>query len=555
MKIICRIPSWALLLGLVLSSHHLDAAACGAHQVLHTQLGALSPWTGAASYDLAPAGDAGFLDTEAADDVLLPANEVWSVDQVEVEFTSMVTEPPAPESVEVTVYRDSGNLPGVAVCKHLNLSAALISSTSNTRRLRVDLPTPCMLCAGTRYWVALQAGGGSAGSFAWRQRTGAQDPPSEPAKWRSAAGGLGGACTSWGNAVATCGMGDQSSPELSFSISGQSWQPGAVKGDMDGDLCPDLIFQNLNPSGRQLPTRQIKIWTMNGPVRVAESFVDAIPPSPWEVVGADDLEVDADSRSDLVLQEKGTTGIVQFWYMDGSHRTGSVIVTDTPPPGNTSWTPTYDYAAPDRHLVGSGRFLPPAVVAPFAGGGGPSVVCMAQGGGILIWNNHSNLAPTYPGGFPTSPGSPADTNWRIRCIDDFNGDGYPDFAFFNLASGKVVTWNMQYNEQPPPISGGSPQPRPERIPSSTSFLTPANPEEIVVGTEPPRWDLAASGDYGLGPDDAADAAAPLCGATDVVWQKRADGSLLLWHLDQDRHRTASVPLSNPGPGWVLVAPR
>ena len=108
-------------------------------------------------------------DDQTADDFVVPAGQIWNVEQVNVGGQYFNGTGPA-DSVNVFFYPNSGTLPGTtAVCTFNNVAVA---SGLGTGAFNVVLPASCSLTGGT-YWVSVQANMNFTpnGQWGWNDRT------------------------------------------------------------------------------------------------------------------------------------------------------------------------------------------------------------------------------------------------------------------------------------------------------------------------------------------------------------------------------------------------
>jgi hypothetical protein len=121
----------------------------------------------------------------AADDFVVPAREVWIINEVDVLGES--SEPPAPpDSFHVFFYADSGMLPGTLV------ASRLANSYSGFFTFLITLTSPVMLTEGT-YWVSMQAREdfSSSGEWFWGNRLVTSN---SGAAWQNPGGGFAANC-------------------------------------------------------------------------------------------------------------------------------------------------------------------------------------------------------------------------------------------------------------------------------------------------------------------------------------------------------------------------
>lgn len=174
-----------------------------------------------------------------------------------------------------------------------------------------------------------------------------------------------------------------------------TWQIAAT-GDLDGDGKSDIILRNTS-------TNAIAWWKMNGTALVG-GYIIATPASNWRVVTARDFN--HDDRDDLILQN-ASTGAVALWTMNGA-----TIVS-----GTVIGTPGVNVRA-----VGTGLF----------GGSDAVVVQDTTTGTISRWIITGNAVTSS---LPIT--TPASTDWEVKAIGDFDGDGDSDLALQNLTTRTV----------------------------------------------------------------------------------------------------------------------
>ena len=97
--------------------------------------------------------------TEAADDVVVPAGQIWRIESVRALTTSSFE----PTGFDVHVYTDTDGLPGAEVTSRLDIPASSYSPAAV-----LDLASPIQLLPG-KYWLSVQ-GNGEGGSWTWQER-------------------------------------------------------------------------------------------------------------------------------------------------------------------------------------------------------------------------------------------------------------------------------------------------------------------------------------------------------------------------------------------------
>jgi hypothetical protein len=149
-------------------------------------------------------------DSFAADDFVIPADQVWIITEVDVIGES--SEPPAPpDSFHVFFYADSGTLPGTLV------ASRLANPYSGFFTFLITLTSPVMLAGGT-YWVSVQAREdfSSSGEWFWDNRLVVSN---SGAAWQNPGGGFGAGCPTWGRKT-TC-LPTQNGPDQLFRLLGK----------------------------------------------------------------------------------------------------------------------------------------------------------------------------------------------------------------------------------------------------------------------------------------------------------------------------------------------
>jgi hypothetical protein len=430
-------------------------------------------------------------DAQAADDFVVPAGQVWSITRFNtVGFWNGGAGPAT--SVNVGVYTAVGNAPATAVCTYTGLVPVETAGS-----YQINFPTACKVtsCAGGRYWISIQTTADflSVGAHYWRRRL---PIAGLPGVWENPGDGFGTGCTTW-SPNAACGI---AAEDFAFSLEGTSTT--SVKGDFNGDACTDLVFRS-NTNGAQN-----KVWFMDGVTRTAESAITPDAASTdWVIRGADDFN--ADNKTDLVFWNQ-TTGAVEFWLMNGTTRVGAAVPLTGAPPLSTNWD-----------LSGTGDFN---------GDGKPDIVWRNfTSQNIVVWTMNGTAKL---GGIIPTPGQAVDFNWKIVASLDYNNDGFTDFLWFNVDSGRIVTWYM--NASLVRISG--------------QFANP-----MQAGDN--NWRVLGGGDYSASYVPGT----PPVGSADIVWRNETSGNQVVWHLDNTSTRVwgeFTKPASNtPALNWTIVGPR
>jgi hypothetical protein len=133
------------------------------------------------------------LDSQGADDFVVPAGQVWSITSVFAPGSNGSTHPPPflVPGVNIFIYEDGGSSPGALVASYVG-----VVTTTVPDDLTVPLSPALMLRPGT-YWISVQADVSSLGSgngWLWAVR---QDPTGATGVWRNPGGGFGGGAEDW----------------------------------------------------------------------------------------------------------------------------------------------------------------------------------------------------------------------------------------------------------------------------------------------------------------------------------------------------------------------
>src|SRR6266480_1522405 len=164
--------------------------------------------TAISSQDFEPLFDA--KDSELADDFIVPAGEIWSVESIDVDGLYFNGLGPA-DNFNVVFYTDSSALPGTAVASRVG-SAYVQSGSTFTITL-----SPAFSLAPATYWVSVQArmDFSAGGQWGWTDRT---VQSNNGAAWQNP-GGFFGVCPTWGRRGADCAL-DPTNPDQVFRLTG-----------------------------------------------------------------------------------------------------------------------------------------------------------------------------------------------------------------------------------------------------------------------------------------------------------------------------------------------
>src|SRR5438093_5987184 len=187
--------------------------------VLYDQINNPAPTPGGVtSQDFEAAFDP--FDSFAADDIVVPAGQTWTITEVDVAGEYSSGGGPA-ASFHVFFYSDTATLPGALV------ATRLANPYVNGANANITLTSPVILTPGT-YWVAVQARQDDvpAGQWFWDNRLVISN---SGAAWQNPANGFGTGCTTYGRKT-TC-LPTQNGPDQLFRLVGTL-----------GGVCTNYVF-------------------------------------------------------------------------------------------------------------------------------------------------------------------------------------------------------------------------------------------------------------------------------------------------------------------------
>ncbi len=279
-----------------------------------------------------------------------------------------------------------------------------------------------------------------------------------------------------------------------------------AKGDFNRDGQTDLLLRDT--------ANTTQAWLMSGTTRASLAPLTPVPGTDEVISGVDDF--DGNGVQDLAVY-RPSLGTVQLWLLGGANGTDRLgaavnLLGAAALPANWKLTATGDF---DR-----------------------------DGWPDLLWRNTTSqkivvwtlAGATKTGNLIPTPDQAVDANWEAVAALDFNRDGNRDLLWYNVSSGRIVTWNLDHL----------------LVRSDGAFTNP-----MAAGDA--NWRVVAGGDYGIGPD-GPDAAPPVPASNDLVWRNATSGKLVVWHLDLHRQRTGGV-FTTPDSGsptptsWSVVGPR
>ena len=185
------------------------------------------------------------------------------------------------------------------------------------------------------------------------------------------------------------------------------WRPVATP-DVNGDSYPDVVWWNKN-------TGEMSIWTLqNTTVLSYGADFATLANTDWKPVAAADV---TGTTWELVFQNT-TTGAISAWDMNGQTITSYQGTLASLGPGS------------DWRVVG----------APDIDGDGHSDLLFRNTatGEISYWSTNLNAQAVIA--YHSDIAQVTDTDWVLEGAEDVNGDGHPDFIWWNSATGEVAHW-------------------------------------------------------------------------------------------------------------------
>jgi hypothetical protein len=199
-----------------------------------------------------------------------------------------------------------------------------------------------------------------------------------------------------------------------LTVTGLDWQLGGL-GDFNADGFDDILWNNVT-------TGEVDVWLMNGTTRLSiPDLTENGSGSPlmfagpnWGIAGVADFN--SDGKPD-VLWHNVTTGQNQVWMMNGTTRTAYVDLTTA-------------LAGQDWECAGTGDF---------DGNGSPDIVWHnTNTGDVQLWLMNGTTMTSSLDLSQTRAG----TDWQLRSVPDYNGDGQVELLWRNVTTGQIQLWLM-----------------------------------------------------------------------------------------------------------------
>jgi hypothetical protein len=283
--------------------------------------------------------------------------------------------------------------------------------------------------------------------------------------------------------------------------------------DFNGDGYSDILFRNTGGTAA--------IWLMNGGAILSAGSLGTVA-SAWSIIGQRDFLGTGDA--DMLWRD--TSGDLAMWFMNG------LTVASTASLGNVPITWTV-YGTADMNGDGIGDILwqdtagdvavwfmngstisSTAFLGTVAPSTGWSIIGETTGeilwrdtsGDLALWRvNRSTVQSTGLGTVPS--------NWVVKAVGDFNGDGVPDILWQDNNSGTVAIWFLN--------SSGLIQ--------STASVGVVSPSS--------GWTILDTGDYNGD------------GYSDILWTD-GSGDLAVWFMN-GATIASSAGLGNVGTTWAV----
>jgi FG-GAP-like repeat/Lectin C-type domain/FG-GAP repeat len=268
-------------------------------------------------------------------------------------------------------------------------------------------------------------------------------------------------------------------------------------GDFNGDGKNDILWRNY-------VTGENAIWLMNGFNKLNadgsfQKFLTHVPDTSWKMIAAADFNGDG---KDDILWRNDRNGENAVWFMDAN-----TITTDN------------RYKSDEQFFVDRIRFIDTnwemVGAGDFDGDGKADIAWRKEvTGENAIWlmdgiSNDKTTVTSKASGerFITTQ---VDKNWKIGAVDDFDGNGKSDLAWYNSISGETGVWFVDATK----FNG-------ENFLTIEQFIVDETANNVLVpGTD---WRIETTGD--INGD----------GKSDLIWRNYGDAvdsdTVAIWQMD------------------------
>ena len=285
----------------------------------------------------------------------------------------------------------------------------------------------------------------------------------------SSFGGWSGACA--GTAACQVTMDGAKSVAASFLAGGAPPPPG----DFNRDGRPDVLWRN-NVSG------DLYVWFLVDGKMTSGDYLQASRKGDKNLRLAALGDLDLDTHTDLLWQNP-KTGDLTAWRMNGTKVQGSVAVRGATLPGASSGGTKRQRTSPWQVR---------GIVDLDGDGQNDLLWQQPQSGDLYVWFMNKTTAT---GASYLSPSRLEDTQWQLRGVADFNGDGQPDLLWHHQKTGDLYVWFMN-----------------KTTATGASYLSPSRFADT-------QWQIRRVADFN---ND---------GKPDVLWRHQTSGDLYVWYLD------------------------
>jgi hypothetical protein len=239
----------------------------------------------------------------------------------------------------------------------------------------------------------------------------------------------------------------------------RDWKIKAVK-DFNGDAKTDILWQNASSGA-------LELWVMDGTAIAQATKICTLRSLNWRIKAADDFN--GDGKSDILWQN-ATTGEMVMWIMNGASVSQAVTIVNAP--FNLDWKVK--------------------AVRDFNGDGKADLLWQYQPTGAMqVWL--MNGCVRYEKLQKATVSSSINPKWRLKAVDDFNGDGKADLLWQYASTGNLTLWLMNGVTR-------------------TSIAT-------ICPTLGNNWEIKKISDL-----DAD-------GKNDIIWRNLNSGDVVVWFMD------------------------